>query len=249
MWGQRWGQMIWGGSNAVPALSGGALLLLSVLLLAVGYRLGKRQRAPRWLPWLTAIGAALLPVAVVRAATFTVPFVFSNGTTADATQVNANMTAIATEIDRLRKQTAVVTECEFRPVLSPVAYQCGFGLGGASITDGNAGGMSAPVRVPQGALITTVDVWVNDTSSAADVQLCLYAAIDSIGSYDLSVPCVKTSGTPGIVKLTITANVTQGAGSAFELFATSQNSSGVLVGWPASAAHAIRTAYAHYEMP
>jgi hypothetical protein len=249
MWGQNWGQMIWGRASAsVPALSGVALLLLSLLLLVIGYRLGKRQRAPRWLPWITGIGAALLPAAVVRATTFTVPFVFSNGTVADATQVNSNMSTIAAEIDRLRKQTAVVTECEFRPPSGTVGWSCGSGQGGAFITDGNAGGVTGPVHVPAGATITGVDVWVNDSSSTADLRVCLQAPFDSFGSYDLSVPCVTTSGTPGIVKLTIATSVLHGSGESFELFMFSVNSMGTTVAWP-SFNHTVRTAYVHYEVP
>jgi hypothetical protein len=250
MWGLKWGQMIWGATGvAVPAVSGVALLLLSVLLLVVGYRMGKRQRAPRWLPWLTGIGAALLPVAVVRATTFTVPVIFSNGTVAHATQVNTDLSTIAAEIDRLRKQTAVVTDCEFRPRDGNVGYGCLEGQSGANITDGTAGGMVGPVNVPQGATITSIDIWVNDSSSTANVALCLWAPFDSFGSNDLSIPCVKTSGTPGIVKLTITTNVVQGNGEAFELLARSLDSSGNDVGWPASAGLTVRTAYVHYEMP
>jgi hypothetical protein len=250
MWGLKWGQMIWGATAvAVPAVSGAALLLLSVLLLVVGYRMGKRQRAPRWLPWLTGIGAALLPVAIVRATTFTVPVIFSNGTVADATQVNTDLSTIAAEIDRLRKQTAVVTDCEFRPRDGNVAYNCLEGQSGANITDGTAGGMVGPVNVPQGATITSVDIWVNDSSSTANVALCLWAPFDSFGSNDLNIPCVKTSGTPGIVKLTITPNVIQGNGEAFELLARSLDASGNDIAWPASAALTVRTAYVHYEMP
>jgi len=219
------------------------------LLLVIGYRLGKRQRAPRWLPWITGIGAALLPAAVVRATTFTVPFVFSNGTVADATQVNANMSTIAAEIDRLRKQTAVITECEFGPSFGNVGWTCGSGPGGAYITDGTAGGLTSPVHVPAGATITGVDVWVND-SAAAEMKVCLYGLFDSFGSYDLSIPCVQTSGTPGIVKLTIPANVVHGSGTSYELFMTAVNPMGTTVGWPTLAgSFTVRSAYAHYEMP
>jgi len=248
MWGMKWGQMIWG-TTAVPALSSLALLLLSVLLLVIGYRMGKRQRAPRWLPWLTAIGAALLPVAVVRATTFTVPFTFANGTVADATQVNANMTTIATEIDRLRKQVSVVTECEFRPRIDPTGYNCFLGQSGANITDGSAGGLVGPVHVPQAATITSVEIWVNDTSSTADISLCLRGPFDSFGSNDLSIPCVRTTGSPGIVKLTIPTSTVNGLGTSYELLALAVDGSGNGVGWPASAALTVRVAYVHYEVP
>jgi hypothetical protein len=240
--------MIWGGQQAVPALSGGMLLLLSLLLLVVGYRMGKRARAPRWLPWLTGLGAALLPTAVVRAATFTVPVVFSNGTIADAKQVNQDMSAIAAEIDSLRKPTAVVTECEFRPRIGTAGYVCGMGPGGAVITDGNNGGMVGPLHVPQGATITGVDIFVTDTSPTVDLQICMWAPLDSFGSYDMSVPCVTTSGAPGTTKLTIASTAVQGNGEGFELIVSSRDAGNNPVAWPANNM-AIRTAYVHYEVP
>jgi hypothetical protein len=225
------------------------LLLLSVLLLVVGYRMGKRARAPRWLPWMTGLGAALLPTAVVRAATFTVPFVFSNGTVADATQMNQNMSTIAAEIDRLRKPVAVVTECEFRPRVGTAGYTCGFGQGGAFITDSSNGGLVGPVHVPQGATITSIDVFVNDTSATLDLHICPLAADDLLPGFNTSA-CVATSGMPGLSKLTLTPNVIQGNGSGWELFAFVQDASNTTVGWPSTGTDlTVRNACVHYEVP
>jgi hypothetical protein len=44
MWGQNWGQMIWGGVvRNVPAMGMGGSVILSVLLLAVGLFLVTRR--------------------------------------------------------------------------------------------------------------------------------------------------------------------------------------------------------------
>jgi hypothetical protein len=250
MWGQKWGSMVWGGVHTVPALSTGMLIALAVLLLVIGYRMGRQRRAPRWLALVVGVGAALLPVAVVQATTFTVPFTFTNGSIADANQVNQNFSTVATEIDRLRKQTAVLGDCAFHPRISSVQWQCALGQGGASITNGGDITLSGPVDVPQGATITSIDAWVADTSATVDVQLCMRGVVDNQGFFDGGPACVSTSGTPGFTKLTLNANVLQGNGEAWELFFfTTDSTTGAFVNWPAGATITVRTAYIHYETP
>jgi hypothetical protein len=81
--------MIWGGTTAVPALSTWAAIVLGALLLAFGVR---RLRGPR----PRVVGALALALAVlVPLSARALPFVFANGTVADATQVNANFAALA----------------------------------------------------------------------------------------------------------------------------------------------------------
>jgi hypothetical protein len=89
MWGQQWGQMIWGRLATVPATSFWSLLILGALLGAVGVRFLRGPR-PRRLAMFVLVFAVLIPI-TVRA----VPFTFTNGTVADATQVNANFAAVA----------------------------------------------------------------------------------------------------------------------------------------------------------
>src|SRR5262245_53342039 len=88
MWGSIWGQMIWGQQPAVPAVGfWGAMLLAAALgLLGVRHLRGARPRA---IGLLTLVVVLLVPL-TVRA----VPFVFANGTVADANQVNANFAAV-----------------------------------------------------------------------------------------------------------------------------------------------------------
>jgi hypothetical protein len=89
MWGQNWGQMIWGGTAAVPALGTWGAIFVGALLLAFGVR---RLRGPR----PRVVGAVALAFAVLLPLSArALPFVFANGTVADATQVNANFAALA----------------------------------------------------------------------------------------------------------------------------------------------------------
>jgi hypothetical protein len=80
--------MIWNGLTSVPAIGFWGALLLGVVLGVAGVWCLRRVR-PRVLG-MTALGLAILiPVSVGA-----VPFTFTNGTAADANQVNANFAAV-----------------------------------------------------------------------------------------------------------------------------------------------------------
>jgi hypothetical protein len=80
--------MVWGQAAAVPALSFWLALLLGVALAVVG---AKRMRgAPPRKVWIVGLLALLVPVSA-----WALPYTFTNGTVADATQVNANFAALA----------------------------------------------------------------------------------------------------------------------------------------------------------
>jgi hypothetical protein len=84
--------MIWGGATtAVPALTTWGAIVLGALLLAFGVR---RLRGPR--PRVVGVVALALAILLPLSAR-ALPFVFSNGTVADATQVNANFAARASQ--------------------------------------------------------------------------------------------------------------------------------------------------------
>ncbi|MEM7543266.1 MAG: hypothetical protein AAF384_17025 [Pseudomonadota bacterium] len=93
MWGENWGAMIWGSGITIETVPLGpwALLLLGVVIGACGV-LANRHRKAR----VPLFFALLVPV--MGAVAFTVPNTFTNGTTADAAQVNANFAAIASII-------------------------------------------------------------------------------------------------------------------------------------------------------
>jgi hypothetical protein len=141
MWGKLWGSMIWGRAAAVPAL-GGVLFVMGLFLalLAVGYvwisRSGSKGRRV----------ARLWPLALlVLIAPFTMAFVpntFTNGTVADATQVNANFTALDSRISKsniyLRQDTKTSSSClaGFRcPASAPCDDANDIAIGGRCIRD------------------------------------------------------------------------------------------------------------------
>jgi len=88
MWGQNWGQMIWGQIAAVPALGFWGLIVLAAVLGVWGVRRLRGPR-PRMLGMIVLALALLVPISA-RA----LPFTFTNGTVADANQVNANFAAV-----------------------------------------------------------------------------------------------------------------------------------------------------------
>jgi hypothetical protein len=90
MWGQYWGEMIWGGVQ-VPLLSPIGFAALIAAFLAGGLAL-RNQGAARRFAWLGATALALGPLAVFAVA---LPHTFVNGTIADADEVNENLLALA----------------------------------------------------------------------------------------------------------------------------------------------------------
>lgn len=93
MWGQNWGQMIWGGLRAVPAMPLWGIALLCGAFVVLGVRFVRARRP--------VVGGAVLVLALavpLTAKAVTLPFSFTNNTVADATQVNANFTAVANAI-------------------------------------------------------------------------------------------------------------------------------------------------------
>jgi hypothetical protein len=90
MWGLNWGQMVWGQAQAaaVPAVGFWGVIVLAAALGAWGVR---RLRGPR--PRVVASVALVLALLVPISAR-ALPFTFTNGTVADATQVNANFAAV-----------------------------------------------------------------------------------------------------------------------------------------------------------
>ena len=90
MWGTNWGEMIWGGgvapATSVP-FSAWALISLGVIIGVIG-TLASRNRSMRVFSIMLVSMLPALAVALV------LPHTFTNGTIADANQVNANFSAI-----------------------------------------------------------------------------------------------------------------------------------------------------------
>jgi hypothetical protein len=89
MWNQNWGSMIWGRAHAVPVMGPLSLMLLAMGLMVSGWIL-LRDPAMRRLMGIAMVLLGLL----VPISTFAVPFTFTNGTVADATQVNQNFASL-----------------------------------------------------------------------------------------------------------------------------------------------------------
>lgn len=92
-WGENWGQFLWGPQAlSVPSLPGVLGVALACALLAMLWILSRRTRARVLLPTL------LVCIPLVAVATqIDLPYVFENGTTADAFEVNDNFTVLETE--------------------------------------------------------------------------------------------------------------------------------------------------------
>ncbi len=98
MWGsESWGEMVWGGVT-VPMMSPLGLGLLAMCFIAGGVLLGNKRRTRRT---SMMIAAALAVAPFVAHGAFDLPFVFANGTVADANQVNANLDSIQEDFRRL----------------------------------------------------------------------------------------------------------------------------------------------------
>ncbi len=99
MWGiANWGEMIWGGaSSPLPLMSPFGFLVLAALLIATGVVM-QRRHAPQWAMWTLGAVVILIPLAAY-AGTIGMPYTFTNGTIADADEVNANFGAVETAVN------------------------------------------------------------------------------------------------------------------------------------------------------
>jgi hypothetical protein len=103
MWGQNWGQLVWGKAAAVPVLGWWGALLLGAVLGVLGVRF-LRKVPPRTAAWFVMALALLIPLAAAA----NLPFTFTNGTVADANQVNANFAAVNVTTARIYQETSTV---------------------------------------------------------------------------------------------------------------------------------------------
>ena len=96
-WGdENWGEMLWGLPASVPSLPGIGLIALAFALAATAAWTLRKRCPALGLPVLLLLLAIPL---VVAAETLTVPNTFTNGTTAEADEVNANFAAVETAIN------------------------------------------------------------------------------------------------------------------------------------------------------
>ena len=98
MWGaENWGSMVWGGITPVPVplTSPIGIVILVAALIGCGI-VSLRSRLPKYTTWLS-VGMLLIVPITAYAAIISVPNTFTNGTIADATEVNANFDGIVSE--------------------------------------------------------------------------------------------------------------------------------------------------------
>jgi hypothetical protein len=160
-----------------------ALVLPTTLLLLAARRHLPRRRWPLACALLLVVG--LTPVAA--SAVGPLPFVFSNGTVADATQVNANLNLLHDGITALEGQLATAQTRVRHLSIPPTALVPNLGGAGDNWNRGNASlelkpqitaatdTFAAPVNLPDGAVIQGVTAWVRDidTTSATSITVQL----------------------------------------------------------------------------
>jgi hypothetical protein len=235
MWGQNWGQMIWGHASAVPALGFWGAILLAASLGALGARRLRGAR-PRLMGALALALAILLPISA-RA----LPFVFSNGTVADATQVNANFQALASQQG-------------LTPSASSALVDLGIGGGCTSGSVVNSrvlpdGSQTAFAIAPgQTLVLTDVIVAIFSGSAAAGHTASLRlgrTAVDATGAgmglgtlVDSATLTLDARGT-GTIRLSYGAGSAYGPGTGLCVFAQDNTAGGVLP--PFASAHGFVT--------
>ena len=94
MWGQQWGQMIWG-ATTIPLMGPHGFVAMAICFLVGGWIAQSRYRSHR----LALLAMTVLVVGPLVAVAVTLPHTFTNGTVADANQVNANFNAVASELN------------------------------------------------------------------------------------------------------------------------------------------------------
>jgi hypothetical protein len=170
MWGLNWGQMIWGQATPVPALGFWGLMVLLAALGGLGLRRLRGGR-PRLLGGLALVLALLVPISA-RA----LPFTFTNGTVADANQVNANFAALASA-----QAIGPSASSNLVDLFGNNGATCE-GVGMPPTTRTFADGSSAAFSIPAGQtlIVTRIEaIWVSTPQNAGQE---LRIGVDRVGS-------------------------------------------------------------------
>jgi len=129
-WGENWGEMTWGATGIpVPGLDGWGLLLLAISLLAVASVSIARRRGPRMA--LVLFVALAVPL-TAYATTIAMPNVFTNGTIADADEVNDNFDVLVTESNAQDLRISAIEGVD----ADITAVTAGAGLTGGGVSGG-----------------------------------------------------------------------------------------------------------------
>jgi len=100
MWGANWGEMVWGGLVSVPVLGPLALGVLAATLAAIAGRVLRSSPRAAHHARLGSLAVVVIGLGIALTAhAVTLPFTFTNGTVADAVEVNGNLQALSDAID------------------------------------------------------------------------------------------------------------------------------------------------------
>ena len=108
-WGENWGTLTWGAAiAAVPTMGKLAVLVLALGLGGLAARFIQQSRAAASLLVIAFVLPMLSPVA--NAQTESVPHTFSDGSVADADEVNENFAALVAAVQELQGRTFLTTD-------------------------------------------------------------------------------------------------------------------------------------------
>jgi len=174
-WGdENWGEMLWGLPASVPALEWFGLGVLALGLVAVASWTLRKRRPGLGLPVLLVLLAIPL---VVAAGTLTVPNTFTNGTVADADQVNANFGAVKTAVD----------ENDGRITINAGIASTALGTANGAVLDAAAAQGTADTAVLDAAAAqSTADSALATANAAAAVSI-VSANVNSAGVLELTL--------------------------------------------------------------
>ena len=97
MWGaENWGEMIWGGVQGVPLMGPFGFLAMAICFLVGGWIVQSKRRSHSL---IYLAGSALLVVPLAAMAALILPHTFTNGTVADADEVNQNFSAVESAVN------------------------------------------------------------------------------------------------------------------------------------------------------
>ncbi len=182
MWGSGvWGIFFWGASApSVPLLTQALMLVLAGGLLGVGFAMGRDPRARRW---LFGVGLFLLPA--LAGAQISQLIVFTNGTIADADDVNANFSFHDGRLDALEADGSVTTNRIADLAVTPAKI------------DGRSGGGLAlaectfnPARPPEVRTFAEVVVCPFGSTDVDDLPDCSGVIPGTFCEYDSLSSCI-----------------------------------------------------------
>jgi hypothetical protein len=255
-WGENWGEMTWGvTSTPVPMLDGWGLLLLSAGLLAVAtLTIAKRRGARMTLVILVSLAVPL----AAYAATISLPNIFSNGTTADANEVNANFDTLVLESNAQDTRLSTLEATDITGITAGSGLTGGGTSGGVSLgVDSGYVQRRVGSTCPVGQSIRAIDSVGGVTCEVDDVGLGDITGVTagsgligggSGGSVQLSVGIGAITETHLASNSVAAAEIVANAVGTSEILdgsvgATDVDSTEVRIDWSAQLAHAACSSY------